>query len=347
MNFREMREGWELANLSPHAQKSIQSKGRKVSEEKCNIRAEYQRDRDRILHSKAFRRLKHKTQVYIAPIGDHYRTRLTHTLEVAQIARTIARALNLNEDLTEAIALGHDLGHTPFGHIGEDVLSSLNPQGFKHYEQSVRVVDFLEDRKSNRYGLNLTLEVLDGIQMHTGDNRASTIEGRIIKYSDRIAYVNHDIDDSIRGGILSEDDIPSTIQKKLGSSSSKRINTLVQDIIFQSYDQDDIYMSEDIYRAMMQLRSFMFERVYFNKTVKEEESRAKFVIEEIYKYYLRNIDRLPESHLNLYRHNDVHKNDSKFQIVSDYIAGMSDMYLMHLFDSLFIPKSWERPHWNG
>ncbi|MDO5718785.1 MAG: deoxyguanosinetriphosphate triphosphohydrolase, partial [Tissierellia bacterium] len=256
-------------SLSKYASKSINSKGRRKLEEECEIRTCYQRDRDRILHSKAFRRLKHKTQVFISPEGDHYRTRLTHTLEVSQIARTLARALMLNEDLVEAIALGHDLGHTPFGHIGEDVLNSINPKGFRHYEQSLRVVDFLEMGSKGR-GLNLCYEVRDGILNHSGENRANTLEGRIIKFSDRIAYINHDIDDSIRAGIIKEEDLPRDLTQVLGKSHGERINTMVVDIVKNSIDKPEVKMSEEVNDATMKLRAYMFENVYLDEVVKRE-----------------------------------------------------------------------------
>ncbi len=340
-SIREERERWEEEHLSEYAQQSRLSEGRAVEEESCPIRTEYQRDRDRIIHSKAFRRLKHKTHVFIAPIGDHYRTRLTHTLEVAQIARTIARALRLNEDLTEAIALAHDLGHTPFGHIGEQVLDRLNPGGFRHYEQSVRVITFLEKKDAGRPGLNPTAEVIDGVAMHTGDNIAKTLEGKIIKLSDRIAYINHDIDDAIRAGVLVESDLPKEVTRLLGKRNSERIHTLVADVIENSWDKNEISMSPPIYEAMMELREFMFERVYLNRKVKEEEDRAHFVIEMLYRYYQKNMDALPPGHLEIYRDDPVHCDDPDDRVITDYIAGMTDKYVMQVFNDVFIPKAWK------
>lgn len=336
------RRDYELVErqlLSPYAKKSSQSMGRKKAETEDEFRTCFQRDRDRILHSKAFRRLKHKTQVYVSPEGDHYRTRLTHTLEVSQIARTIGRALQLNEDLIEAIALGHDLGHTPFGHTGEGVLNELSSTGFKHYEQSVRVVELLESKPS-RIGLNLSAEVIDGIANHTGSRVANTLEGKVIKYADRIAYINHDIDDSIRAGILSEAQIPINLRLHLGQSGSERIATLVSDLIRSSHGKDDILMSPDIEEDMLTLRSFMFDTVYLNPTVKRESDRAAFVMGSIFEYYSNHPDRLPQSHLSLYEHSPEHKDDTTEQKIIDYIAGMTDRYVLHHFDDLFMPNAW-------
>lgn len=324
--------------LSKYAMKSRDSKGRRKAEEPCSIRTVFQRDRDRILHSKAFRRLKHKTQVFISPNGDHFRTRLTHTLEVSQIARTMAKALALNEDLVEAIALGHDLGHTPFGHMGEDVINELNPEGFKHYIQSLRVVDYLEP-KGKSYGLNLTEEVRNGIVMHTGSNKASTLEGKLIKFADRIAYINHDIDDSIRAGILSEDDLPKLVIDVLGKSHGDRIDTMIKDIVMASLDKDEILMSEPVQEATDKLRDFMFERVYLDKTVKKETGKARHIMTELYNYYLEDLKRLPESHLRIYEETGLNASDD--QVVTDYLAGMTDKYVVYTFDDLFIPKSWD------
>lgn len=322
--------------LSPYAQLSSKSKGRKEEETPCDLRTIYQRDRDRIIHSKSFRRLKHKTQVYISPNGDHYRTRLTHTLEVSQIARTIARALSLNEDLVEAIALGHDLGHTPFGHLGEEVLNRLNPKGFHHSDQSIRVVEMLERRKGGHSGLNLSYEVLDGIKNHSSSGEPITLEGRLIKISDRIAYLNHDIDDSIRAGTLKEDDLPAQAIEILGSSHGSRIDTMVRDIIESSYGVNDILMGQKVSQASKILRDFMFKKVYNNSLVKAEADKSKYILEELYDYYLFDIYRLPKSHLSLYA-NDLDEN----QVVTDYIAGMTDKYVIHIFEEIFIPKSWE------
>ena len=264
MNIRQVTEEVEEKTLSKYASLSSNSKKRRIDEEKCTIRTEYQRDRDRIIHSKAFRRLKHKTQVFISPEGDHYRTRLTHTLEVSQISRTLAKALKLNEDLTEAIALGHDLGHTPFGHTGESVLNEIHSTGFKHNVQSLRVVDFLEHKRGKR-GLNLTYEVRDGILNHTGNNDPVTLEGQIVKIADRIAYINHDIDDALRARLLTEEELPKDCIEILGSSHSHRINNMILDIIKNSIDNDKIIMSEKVKYHTLKLREFMFDKVYLSK----------------------------------------------------------------------------------
>ena len=309
--------------------------GRNEREEKCNLRTEFQRDRDRIIHSKSFRRLKHKTQVFISPEGDHFRTRLTHTLEVSQIGRTIARALRLNEDLVEAIALGHDLGHTPFGHSGEAVLNELKSDGFIHGEQSLKVVDFLE-RSDKRIGLNLTEEVRDGILNHSGASEAKTLEGKIIKFADRIAYINHDIDDAIRAGIISSDSLPKELTKVLGNTSSERINTMIVGIVDKSYGKPIVEMEREIYEATMDLRKYMFKTVYLDPVVKSEEVKIKRLLTELYNYYMEDLSRIPENHLRLY--NDiVHNNED---IVSDYIAGMTDTYAMEQLKNIFIPKGW-------
>lgn len=289
MNIREEQEKREHLIFSPYASFSDESRGRDRDEEPCPMRTIYQRDRDRIIHCKAFRRLKHKTQVFLAPEGDHYRTRLTHTLEVAQIARSIARALNLNEDLTEAIALGHDLGHTPFGHAGERTLNSLCPMGFAHYRQSIRVVEFLE---KDGQGLNLTWEVRDGILNHRTSGNPSTLEGKAVRLSDKIAYINHDIDDGIRAGILKESDIPSEYTDVLGNSTKERLNTMISDIIMNSIGKNDLVMSEPVHKAMTELRKFMFESLYLNPTAKSEEAKADKLITELYRYYVANTDKL-------------------------------------------------------
>jgi dGTPase len=309
----------------------MNSKGRHVKEEKCEIRTDFQRDRDRILHSKAFRRLKHKTQVFIAPEGDHYRTRLTHTLEVSQIARTIARALRLNEDLTEAIALGHDLGHTPFGHSGERVLNELHPGGFKHNEQSLRVVDILEGGT----GLNLTYEVRDGILNHTGSLTAETLEGRIVAFSDRIAYINHDIDDALRGGILKIDDIPKECLSELGYSHKERINRMIKDIIYESAGKNSISMSEGVKKATDALREFMFDNVYIGSKAKTEEKKTRNIIEALYNYYVKNPEELPIESIKTTAEKNIER------CVCDYIAGMSDRFAINTFKKLFIPSSWQ------
>ncbi|QQY80486.1 dGTPase [Keratinibaculum paraultunense] len=337
MNIRNQIEMCEKNTLSPLATLSQCTKGRSLFEEKCSIRTEFQRDRDRIIHSKSFRRLKHKTQVFIAPEGDHYRTRLTHTLEVAQISRTLARALRLNEDLVEAIALGHDLGHTPFGHTGEVILNKLNPKGFKHNEQSIKVVEYLEHSQS-RIGLNLTYEVKDGIMKHTGEKRPETLEGEIVRIADRIAYINHDIDDAIRANIIRMEDLPKDCVEKLGKYHGDRINTMILDVIKSSLENKEISMGEEIGYYTEKLRQFMFERVYLNSAAKKEEGKAKYMIEQLYNYYLYNYDRLPKEHKKLYNDNMSSKED----IICDYIAGMTDRYAVNLFKDLFIPKAWEK-----
>lgn len=334
MNIRQTQEEWELQNLSPYAAHSINSMGRDIQEEECDIRTVYQRDRDRIIHCKSFRRLKHKTQVFLSPEGDHYRTRLTHTLEVAQIGRTIARALRLNEDLTEAIALGHDLGHTPFGHAGERALNEVCPYGFRHYEQSIRVVEFLE---KDGKGLNLSKEVRDGIFNHRTSGTPSTLEGQIIRLADKIAYINHDIDDAIRGRILSEADLPTEYTDILGHSTKERLNTLIHDIISESQGQSNICQSHDVSYAMSKLRGFMFESVYTNSLAKSEEIKAHKMLKEMYEYFMCNFAEIPENFREIER---LH-NQSKELVVCDYIAGMSDQYAINNFKKIFIPVSWK------
>ena len=334
MNIREEQEKREHLIFSPYASFSDESRGRDRDEEPCPMRTIYQRDRDRIIHCKAFRRLKHKTQVFLAPEGDHYRTRLTHTLEVAQIARSIARALNLNEDLTEAIALGHDLGHTPFGHAGERTLNSLCPMGFAHYRQSIRVVEFLE---KDGQGLNLTWEVRDGILNHRTSGNPSTLEGKAVRLSDKIAYINHDIDDGIRAGILKESDIPSEYTDVLGNSTKERINTMISDIIMNSIVKNDLVMSEPVRKAMTELRKFMFESLYLNPTAKSEEAKADKLITELYRYYVANTDKLPDTYKRFITEFD----ERPEQVVCDYIAGMSDQYSISKFQEIFVPKAWK------
>ncbi|MBL7575177.1 dGTPase [Peptoniphilus asaccharolyticus DSM 20463] len=338
---RKRREELEHVILYKIATFSDQSKGRLVPEEDCDMRTCFQRDRDRILHSKAFRRLKHKTQVFISPEGDHFRTRLTHTLEVAQIARTIGRLLELNEDLIEAMALGHDLGHTPFGHSGETILNRLHPNGFKHNEQSIRVVEFLATTE-NRVGLNLTYEVKDGILNHSGEGQAQTLEGKIIKYADRIAYINHDIDDAIRAGIIKERDLPSELTEILGSGHSKRIDTMITSIYKNSYHKDFVKMEPDIERATLELRQYMFKNVYYDKTVKSENEKIYHIIESLFNYYMEDLKRIPEAHLNLYKDREHIDED----VVSDYIAGMTDIYVVEIYKKLFIPKGWANELYN-
>ncbi|MCD8083130.1 MAG: deoxyguanosinetriphosphate triphosphohydrolase [Clostridiales bacterium] len=334
MNIREMREEKEAQDLSPYAALSRDSKGRDIPEEPCDIRTVYQRDRDRILHSKSFRRMKHKTQVFLAPEGDHYRTRLTHTLEVSQIARTIARALRLNEDLTEAIALGHDLGHTPFGHSGERILDELSPFGFVHSEQSVRVVEVLE---KDGKGLNLTKEVRDGIRNHRTSGHPSTLEGCVVRLSDKIAYINHDIDDAIRAKIFREEELPEEFTDILGHSVRERLNNLIHDIIFQSMDKPEIVMSPGFEEAIHGLRAWMFRNVYTNELPKAEEGRAQQLIVTLYEYYMKHVDRLPEE----YRLMMKQRGEPTERVVCDYIAGMSDVYAINLFEALFVPKGWQ------
>lgn len=337
MNIRQISEEEEKRRLSPYAKLSSETIGRQKEEIKCEIRTEFQRDRDRIIHSKAFRRLKHKTQVFIAPEGDHYRTRLTHTLEVSQIARTIARALRLNEDLVEAISLAHDLGHTPFGHTGEKVLNELHPNGFKHNLQSIRVVDLLEFHEK-RPGLNLTFEVREGIINHSGDNLSNTLEGQLVKYADRIAYINHDIDDAIRAGVISEDMLPKECLDILGETHGKRINTLITDIIENSINHGTIVMSETIGYQMEKLRQFMFENVYFNKKAKKEDDKAEYIVEQVYNYFFTHFDKLPDNTKKIY----VDTSATKEDIICDYIAGMTDRFILSTFMDLFVPKAWDR-----
>ena len=336
MLTREDLEKRELEFLAPSAAKSCQSKGRSVLEEKCAIRTEFQRDRDRIIHSKAFRRLMHKTQVFLAPEGDHFRTRLTHTIEVSQIARTIARGLNLNEDLTEAIALGHDLGHTPFGHNGEEVLNTIHPGGFEHNVQSLRVADVLE-MTSSRKGMNLTAEVRDGIVNHTGSRKPFTLEGQVVKISDRVAYINHDIDDAVRSGVISMDDIPRKALETFGYSHAERINNMVTDIIRESDGKDEILQSPLFKDELITLRSFMFSHVYKSSRVKKEEDLAKVevVIKSLYEYFLKNPDKLPEDLQEIAAANGIN------EAVKDYIAGMTDRFALNVYTDLFVPKSWK------
>ena len=329
MNYREHWEQIEKEILSPGACFSSESGGRVRPEEPCPVRTAFQRDRDRILHSKSFRRLKHKTQVFILPGGDHFRTRLTHTLEVAQIARTIARALRLNEDLTEAISLGHDLGHTPFGHAGEDVLSALLPEGFRHNEQSLRVVEILEN---GRKGLNLTVEVRDGILNHTGKGIPLTLEGQIVKTADRIAYINHDIDDALRAGIIAGEQLPREAVCILGESHSRRINAMVNDMIEESLGQKEIRMSSRVREAMDQMRTFLFENVYVGSSAKEEDEKVRRLITEMFDYYMEDPERLPQE----YREGT----EPARRRVADYISGMTDSFATRHYMELFVPKGY-------
>ncbi len=333
LNLRQKQEQREHANLSSYAAFSDQSLGHDQFEELCDIRTIYQRDRDRILHCKSFRRLKQKTQVFLAPEGDHYRTRLTHTLEVSQIARTIARALQLNEDLTEAIALGHDLGHTPFGHAGERALNKICSEGFEHHIQSIRVVELLE--KEGR-GLNLTKETRDGITNHQTKGRPSTLEGKVVRLSDKIAYINHDIDDAVRGHIITENEIPLEYRKILGHSVAKRLNTLIHDIISQSEGKDDIIMSPGIENAMLMLRQYMFKSVYTNPKAKGQEEKAENMIIQLFEYYIKHIELLPEEYRNMVKD----EKSSTERAVCDYIAGMTDRYAIAKYKELMIPGVW-------
>ncbi len=334
MTIRESMEQLEEKVLSPYAALSKDTKGRDRPEALCDIRPEYQRDRDRILHCKAFRRLKHKTQVFLAPEGDHYRTRLTHTLEVAQIARTISKSLYMNESLAEAIALGHDLGHTPFGHSGEEILNKLCSDGFAHSRQSVRVVEVLE--KDGR-GLNLTKEVRDGILNHGLSARPATLEGDIVRFSDKIAYINHDIDDAIRARIFKEEDLPGEYTDVLGHSVRERLNTMIHDIIENSQGKQTIVMSPSMEKAMKNLRTWMFHTVYSNSVAKGEEGRAQGVIRFLYEYYMKHTEILPPEYLWLMEE----KGEKQERVVCDYIAGMSDRYAIDMFEELFVPKSWK------
>ena len=334
MNIRESMEAREFELLSPFAAHSRTTRGRDREEEECDVRTAYQRDRDRILHSKSFRRLKDKTQVFLAPQGDHYRNRLTHTLEVSQIARTIAKALRLNEDLVEAIALGHDLGHTPFGHAGERALNCVHPDGFAHFRQSVRVVELLE---KNGEGLNLTWEVRDGILNHRTSGSPSTLEGQVVRFSDKIAYIHHDMDDAQRAEIITEDDIPVTLRMLLGYTTRERLNTFVHDIIENSLDKDEIRMSEEIQQAMLELRRIMFENVYKNPAAKKEEEKAVKMLKELYEYYTDH----PEKMSREYRELIEYRGEKKDQVVCDYLSGMTDQYSMAKFREIYIPRSWE------
>lgn len=333
MNIRETIEKWERETLSPYASLSADTRGRERKEPLCDIRPEYQRDRDRILHSKSFRRLKQKTQVFLAPEGDHYRTRLTHTLEVSQIARTIAKALRLNESLAEAIALGHDLGHTPFGHSGEAVLNRLCSEGFAHYQQSVRIVEVLEQKGQ---GLNLTWEVRNGILNHRTSGHPATLEGNIVRLSDKIAYINHDIDDAIRGKIMKEEDLPREYTDVLGKSVHERLNIMIHDIIEHSLEKPEVAMSPEREEAMHGLRHWMFDHVYHDGIAKAEEGRAQQMIEMLYEYYMAHPEELPEESHRIMET----RNETKERAVCDYIAGMTDIYAIDRFKELFIPKAW-------
>ncbi len=329
--IRERTLDNERKTISEYGMLCANTKGRLTDEEECPVRTAYQRDRDRIIHSAAFRRLKHKTQVFLAPDSDHYRTRLTHTLEVSQIARTIAMGLGLNENLTEAIALGHDLGHTPFGHAGERALNEVFPDGFKHYEQSLRVVDFIENKGK---GLNLTYEVRNGIVCHTRGEEAQTLEGRIVKLADRIAYINHDIDDAVRGGVISELNIPVEARKHLGETKSQRINTLVTSAIENT--KDTVLLERDVQSAFDILHEFMFDRVYTNPVCKSEEGKAMAMIQQLYEFFSRNPEELPNEYI------EIAWKDGAERAACDYIAGMTDGYALKVFSEYFIPSGWTK-----
>jgi dGTPase len=343
MTIRAQTEEIEKSTFHPKAALSAESKGRQKQEKESAVRTCFQRDRDRIIHSKAFRRLKHKTQVFLAPRGDHYRTRLTHVLEVSQIARTIARALRLNEDLTEAVALGHDLGHTPFGHAGEDVLSRIHPGGFKHYEQSLRVVDCIA--KQGR-GLNLTHEVRDGIAKHskgkgiimprTKAHRAATLEGQVVRVADVIAYLNHDLDDALRARVIRKVDIPQGVLSILGDRHSKRIDSMVKDVINTSLecDLDELRMSRDVSRAVEELRAFLYKNVYEGVTTKHEFRKAEKILEDLYRYYLQHPEEMFQ---------DIPKDlraENPNRLVCDFIAGMTDRFALITYERLFMPRQW-------
>ncbi len=331
MTVREQIESTENLILCDSACRSTDSDAvmRERQEEKCPFRTDFQRDRDRILHCNSFRRLKRKTQVFLSPVGDHYRTRLTHTLEVSQIARTIARGMRLNEDLTEAIALGHDLGHSPFGHCGEAVLNDICPHGFKHYLQSVRVVEFLEKHGK---GLNLTHAVRNGIECHT-NKIADTKEGNIVRLADTIAYINHDIEDSIRAGILCADELPKDCVEILGDTKTKRITSLIASVIENGLETIDF--SQEVRFAHDKLRSYMFEKVYTNPAAKQEEAKAERLVRKLYAYYIENSSELPEEYRSI-----MHDSDAD-RAVCDYISGMSDSYAVDLYTELFVPKFWK------
>ena len=332
MLIRESLEAWERDFLSPYAKLSEESKGRLRDEEPCDIRPVFQRDRDRIIHSKAFRRLKDKTQVFLSPEGDHYRTRLTHTLEVSQNARTLAKALQLNEELVEAIALGHDLGHTPFGHAGERALNRVCPYGFDHAKQSVRTVDVLE---KNGQGLNLTFEVRDGILNHQTTGMPSTLEGKVVRLSDKIAYIHHDMDDAMRAGILKESDVPRSIGDVIGYTCGERLDHFIHDIVMSSIGRDDVMMSKPVEKAMSDIRQFMFENVYQNNIAKAEEQKAETLMETLYEYYLKHFDALPAD-----LKARVDKGDPKEQLVCDHVGALTDRYAISVYEDIFIPKVW-------
>ena len=328
--YREIVEQREKATLSPYAKLVVDTRGREKPIPPCPVRTEFVRDRDRIIHCKSFRRLKHKTQVFLSPVGDHYRTRLTHTLEVSQIARTIARGLMLNEDLTEAIAMGHDLGHTPFGHSGEYVLNRLVPGGFEHNEQSLRIVEKLE----NGVGLNLTFEVRDGIVNHKKSGNPATLEGVCVSLADRVAYVNHDIDDAIRAGLLTNEMLPASCIERIGATHGERINSLILDILSVSFGKPYVRMSEDMASEFDKLRDFLFKNLYHNSTAKAEEGKAEGVVETLYNYYLKHLELLPADFAKYI------DEDGPERCAADYIACMTDRYAVREYERLFVPKDW-------
>ncbi len=332
MNIREMFEKEEHSLLSKYASFSDASRGRDVPEEESDIRTAYQRDRDRVLHSKSFRRLKHKTQVFLAPYGDHYRTRLTHTLEVSQIARSIAKAVRCNEELTEAIALAHDIGHTPFGHVGERTLSQISGRQFSHNEHGVRVVEKLENGGK---GLNLTWEVRDGIRNHKTSLTPATLEGDVVRISDKIAYISHDIDDGIRAGIMKESSLPKECTDILGNSTRERIDRMIHNIVENSQNSPRAMMSGEYWNALLTLRKYMFDVLYTNHTVKKEESKAAEIIKLLYNYYMEDHTRLPEEY-----YEGIVNGEDEVTVVCDYIAGMTDNYAVELFQSIYIPHAW-------
>ncbi|MBQ8952273.1 MAG: deoxyguanosinetriphosphate triphosphohydrolase [Eubacterium sp.] len=332
MTIREKFEKEEHERLSEFASKSDETRGRDYEDKECDIRTAYQRDRDKIIHSKSFRRMKHKTQVFLAPYGDHYRTRLTHTLEVAQLARTIAKAIRANEDLTEAIALGHDIGHTPFGHVGERTLTACSGRLFSHNEQSVRVVERIE---KDGKGLNLTWEVRDGIRNHKTSLNPSTLEGKIVRIADKIAYVNHDIDDGIRAGVLNEDALPKECTNILGHSTRDRINTIILSVVEHSMDKPVIDMDPDVKTALYNMRQYLFEAMYANPVVKAEEVKAAKILEILYGYYMDRPEEMPNEFKLM-----LNEGEDKVTVVCDYIAGMTDNFAVEKFQELYIPRSW-------
>lgn len=333
MNIRQRQEAEEQVHLSPFAALSCESAGRATPVTECELRTCYQRDRDRIIHCKSFRRLKYKTQVFLSPMGDHYRTRLTHTLEVAQVARTLARCLQLNEDLTEAIALGHDLGHTPFGHIGETTLNHLMSGGFKHNVQSLRVAERLENEGR---GLNLCMETLDGIRNHSGADEPKTLEGWCVRRADRIAYINHDIDDAIRGGILKPFELPKRCLRVLGETHGERINTMISDIVAYSANKPVVDMSDEVSEASDELRSFLFTYVYHDEWRSKEEARCDYIVTALYDHYLKHPEQLPAEYL------EILYTEGPDRAVCDFVACMTDRYAIDQFTELFVPNAFDK-----